>query len=207
MAEDYVEQLRTVQPAGPYHLLGWSAGGRIAHEMALQLQAGGAEVRLLAMLDAPASAVLEMPDLRKLATDVLTDFGIDTAVLGEELLTFKRLAQVLRTTDSALAELDERALYAAFDVYRNQARISGEPPSGRFAGDLVYFSAEGESRDTPLVDGWAPYVRGRIEHHPLACTHAEMIAAGPLSTVVDAVQPILAADPCPPRDAREVESE
>nr|AGS49833.1 long-chain-fatty-acid--CoA ligase [uncultured bacterium esnapd16.2] len=34
MAADYVAQIRTVQPAGPYHLLGWSLGGRIAQAMA-----------------------------------------------------------------------------------------------------------------------------------------------------------------------------
>jgi amino acid adenylation domain-containing protein len=194
MAEDYVEQLRTVQPTGPYHLLGWSAGGRIAHEMALQLQAQGHEVRLLAMLDAPATAQLQMPDLRKLATDVLTDFGLDAGILGDEPLTFKRLAQVLRTTETALAELDEHTLWAAFDVYRNQARISGEAPPGQFAGDVLFFSADLEkSREAPLIDGWEPYVRGRIDHHPLACTHAEMVSAGPLSIVAQAVQEILAA--------------
>ncbi len=27
MAADYIEQIRTVQPKGPYHLLGWSWAG------------------------------------------------------------------------------------------------------------------------------------------------------------------------------------
>ncbi|MER5965975.1 amino acid adenylation domain-containing protein [Streptomyces sp. NPDC002057] len=57
MAADYVTQIRTVQPAGPYHLLGWSFGGIVAHEMAVQLQRAGEEVGLLAVLDAiPAAA-------------------------------------------------------------------------------------------------------------------------------------------------------
>ncbi|TXL89768.1 non-ribosomal peptide synthetase [Streptomyces sp. IB2014 016-6] len=51
MAADYVAQLRTVQPAGPYHLLGWSFGGIVAHEMAVQLQRAGEEIGLLAVLD------------------------------------------------------------------------------------------------------------------------------------------------------------
>ncbi|PJN92113.1 thioesterase domain-containing protein, partial [Bacillus sp. mrc49] len=29
MAADYIEQLRTIQPKGPYHLLGWSLGGNV----------------------------------------------------------------------------------------------------------------------------------------------------------------------------------
>ncbi|MFD3919673.1 amino acid adenylation domain-containing protein [Streptomyces sp. NPDC058595] len=56
MAADYVTQLRTVQPAGPYHLLGWSFGGIVAHEMAVQLQRAGEEIGLLAVLDSMPAA-------------------------------------------------------------------------------------------------------------------------------------------------------
>ncbi|MFC0429224.1 thioesterase domain-containing protein [Kutzneria buriramensis] len=38
MARDYVEQIRTVQPDGPYHLLGWSFGGLLAQHMVVLLQ-------------------------------------------------------------------------------------------------------------------------------------------------------------------------
>ena len=37
----YIERVRAVQPDGPYHLLGWSVGGTIAHEMAVQLRESG----------------------------------------------------------------------------------------------------------------------------------------------------------------------
>ncbi|WP_228791182.1 amino acid adenylation domain-containing protein [Nocardia puris] len=50
-ARVYVDHLRTVQPHGPYHLLGWSLGGVLAHAMAVQLQDEGEQVALLAMLD------------------------------------------------------------------------------------------------------------------------------------------------------------
>ena len=38
MAADYLEELRGVQPEGPYYLGGWSLGGLIAMEMARQMQ-------------------------------------------------------------------------------------------------------------------------------------------------------------------------
>lgn len=41
MAADYVAAVRTVSPSGPYHLLGYSAGGVIAYEMAQQLTSAG----------------------------------------------------------------------------------------------------------------------------------------------------------------------
>ena len=51
MATNYVNELRQLQPSGPYHLTGFSLGGVIAFEMARQLRASGQEVGLLALLD------------------------------------------------------------------------------------------------------------------------------------------------------------
>src|SRR5690606_8100551 len=52
-ARDYIEELRQVQPGGPYLLGGFSGGGLIAYEMARQLHAAGEEVAMLVMLDTP----------------------------------------------------------------------------------------------------------------------------------------------------------
>ena len=51
MAADYIEALRSVQPAGPYSLGGWSMGGLIAFDMARQLQEQGEQIKLLALMD------------------------------------------------------------------------------------------------------------------------------------------------------------
>ncbi|MCL1465995.1 non-ribosomal peptide synthetase [Argonema galeatum] len=51
MATYYIDELRTVQPIGPYFLGGWSFGGLVAFEMAQQLQKSGQQVALLAVLD------------------------------------------------------------------------------------------------------------------------------------------------------------
>lgn len=51
IATDYVEQIQTIQPQGPYLLAGLSNGGNIALEMAQQLQAQGHQVSLVALFD------------------------------------------------------------------------------------------------------------------------------------------------------------
>jgi thioesterase domain-containing protein len=51
MAEQYVREIRRVQPQGPYHIGGYSFGGLVAYEMAQRLQADGEEVALLALFD------------------------------------------------------------------------------------------------------------------------------------------------------------
>jgi amino acid adenylation domain-containing protein len=50
-ASDYIQEIRRIQPQGPYFLVGLSAGGNIAFEMAQQLQAAGEEVAFLGMFD------------------------------------------------------------------------------------------------------------------------------------------------------------
>ncbi|KNG93886.1 type I polyketide synthase [Pseudaestuariivita atlantica] len=52
-AADYIAEMRTVQPEGPYLLGGFSGGGITALEIARQLEAAGETVSLLAMLDTP----------------------------------------------------------------------------------------------------------------------------------------------------------
>jgi non-ribosomal peptide synthase protein (TIGR01720 family) len=51
MAAEYLDAVRSLQPAGPYLLVGYSFGGIVAFEMARQLTGAGEEVALLAILD------------------------------------------------------------------------------------------------------------------------------------------------------------
>lgn len=50
-AAHYLEEIRTLQPEGPYFLCGQSAGGVIAFEIAQQLNAQGQKVALLSLID------------------------------------------------------------------------------------------------------------------------------------------------------------
>lgn len=51
MAASYVEEIKKVQPHGPYYLGGYCLGGTIALEMAQQLRARGDEVAIVALFD------------------------------------------------------------------------------------------------------------------------------------------------------------
>jgi amino acid adenylation domain-containing protein len=51
MAAHNIEEMRQVQPHGPYYLSGYCFGGQMAFEMALQLQKLGEEVAFLGLLD------------------------------------------------------------------------------------------------------------------------------------------------------------
>ena len=56
MAENYIKEMRSVQPGGPYFLGGFSAGGLVAYEMARQLVEAGERVQFLALFDSYVEA-------------------------------------------------------------------------------------------------------------------------------------------------------
>lgn len=51
IAADHLNTIRKHQPEGPYHLIGACFGGRVAYEMARQLEAAGQRVAFLCLLD------------------------------------------------------------------------------------------------------------------------------------------------------------
>jgi thioesterase domain-containing protein len=53
LAAQFLRDILSIQPSGPYFLGGMCEGGIIALEIALELQAGGREVALLAQFDTP----------------------------------------------------------------------------------------------------------------------------------------------------------
>ena len=55
MASEYLRAIKTRQPAGPYHLCGYSFGGLVAFEMARRLHEAGDEVDLVGLFDTTTS--------------------------------------------------------------------------------------------------------------------------------------------------------
>ena len=63
MIADYLAAVRELQPTGPYHLAGWSAGGIFAFALAEALERAGEEVALIAMFDAPLPSICDDVDV------------------------------------------------------------------------------------------------------------------------------------------------
>ncbi len=62
MASRYINDLRMIQPEGPYALGGWSFGAYVAYEMACQLEQTGQQVALLALIDTPPPSANKLTD-------------------------------------------------------------------------------------------------------------------------------------------------
>jgi nonribosomal peptide synthetase DhbF len=89
IAAEHVESIRRVQPHGPYYLVGWSFGGYVAYDMAMQLRAAGEEVAFLGMLDTMSTDLVHSwPWVRD--TDFILGAANDVASLSRRPFTFER---------------------------------------------------------------------------------------------------------------------
>ncbi|MFI6553989.1 non-ribosomal peptide synthase/polyketide synthase [Streptomyces griseus] len=184
MAADYLEQVRAVQPSGPYRLLGWSIGGVVAHEMAVQLQEAGEQVELLAALDAYPEAVTgergAAEEAEVLAALVRFAGADPEAVAGP--LTAELVAAEVGATRSALAGLDEERITALVAACRNMQAVTHRPRL--FSGDLLMFVATRNKNDgSPNPQSWSPYAGGRITTVAIDCDHDDMTNSEPIGQI------------------------
>ncbi|MEX3107512.1 alpha/beta fold hydrolase [Streptomyces sp. ST1020] len=192
MAADYLRQILDIQPEGPYRLLGWSFGGVLSHALAVELQARGQEVELLALVDAYPSAAGEASEagaleqaLRELEDRLIVDnltasrFAFDAAELttGRDAL-IARYLRFLEENQHPLAAVGEQTLLAMKDVWIGNSRLLAAHRPGRYEGDMLLFTATRvPERVAGRVgaDSWAPYVTGAVEDHPVDAEHEQML--------------------------------
>ncbi|WP_143203912.1 non-ribosomal peptide synthetase, partial [Streptomyces sp. CB02400] len=201
MAEDYLARIREVQSEGPYHLLGWSFGGLVAHEMAVRLREAGEEVALLALLDAfPPDATAAgraeaggPPSQDRTDGDVLARL---LRFLGHEApglpdggpVDAEAAREVLRREGAPLTGIPPRTLRVWPGIAARHARLQREFVPRHFDGDVLLFTAEPDpGTDAPAPTSWTPYVGGRLDPRPVACGHHEMTLPGPVTEIGRAV--------------------
>ena len=193
MAAEYLEHVREVQPHGPYHFLGWSFGGVVAHEMGTQLQAEGEEVRFLCMLDSYPQDVWDtLPTEEEALLALLYMAGYDLSELGDGPLTRNDVLEILSAEGSALANLEEHSVTAIIDNFANCAVLENSAEHAAFAGDVLFFSATvNPAKDSLTSEMWQQYVDGDVINHDIACEHKDMTQPEPLAEIAAVVQEAL----------------
>jgi nonribosomal peptide synthetase DhbF len=166
MVADYLQMIRTVQPAGPYNLLGWSFGGLVAYAIAASLQHAGEQVGTLALMDS-------YPVNRELHAYNEKDDG--TNDLQKEL-------EDLRQEGHFDATLSARHYEAMIEASKNNMRLIGTFVPQTFSGDVLLFVAFGEDAKPP-VEAWGPYVEGKIKMHQIDCSHEAMLHSAPAEEI------------------------
>ncbi|MGW4326904.1 amino acid adenylation domain-containing protein [Nocardia sp. NPDC004573] len=187
-ARHYVTEIKRIQPDGPYHLLGWSLGGLIAQEMAVQLQEAGDEVALLSMMDSYRLSDDLLDQATPSVAEIVGEFGSDE--LGAEIdpdLSLREAAELLRARSGPFAALTVEHLERLYAGYHNGTVLAHSFRPRPFDGDLLFFSAG----DDPVnladpdrcAEAWQPYVTGAVHDHELRCAHSAMTTPDALAVI------------------------
>lgn len=167
----YIEEIKKIQPHGPYHFVGLCYGGTAAFEMALQLEARGEKTALLFMVN--NYAPLENQKLYRMTKGFERFFKMD---LSEKLnyALEKNLNLGKKIKDKALGIFSKKQADDAPQVSENQEDIRvihtlalmAYQPAAKYKGDVFIVRAGGLVEDPEFYDetiGWKKWVNGKIE--------------------------------------------
>jgi thioesterase domain-containing protein/peptidoglycan/xylan/chitin deacetylase (PgdA/CDA1 family) len=196
MARDYADQIRMTQPAGPYHLLGWSLGGNVAFAIAEELQDRGERIGLLVILDSRLvnldSSELSEPWL--VYNLILAQFGYVPALTAADPSPETRILELVRRRPGlGLDDWPDWRVRGLHRVIKNNMALALSYQPGRVHSPLLFFSAtENPPSLAEKVDYWHRFVDGPIEAFELECDHRHMLLPEPAARLGPAVSAALA---------------
>uniref|UniRef100_UPI003D730929 alpha/beta fold hydrolase n=1 Tax=Streptomyces wuyuanensis TaxID=1196353 RepID=UPI003D730929 len=195
MAAAYVRIIRSVQPAGPYLLLGWSFGGLVAHAVAEELQRHQQEVGLLAVADAYPPSLqasgADEDDQQSLIMALAEAAGLplpgEAVADGDAEGVSKLLETYAADQMGAVAQsldIDVEQAAGLVDVIENNRRLARSVTPGVVEGDLLFFRA-GVDNPMPVTgrQAWTPHVTNGVDEHVIECDHTGMMRPEPLEHI------------------------
>ncbi|HZF08985.1 MAG TPA: amino acid adenylation domain-containing protein, partial [Thermoanaerobaculia bacterium] len=219
MAAGYLQQVRGVQPAGPYTLGGWSMGGIVAFEMARQLESQGETVDRLALIDSFAPGGRDGQERATADGELVALFAHDLAQLfGLPLLALppgfgRRTAENALGWLAAEAErsgilppgLDPGELARRFAVFQTNFRAVERYRGGSSAAPLTLFTAaEPPAGGGPFAAdrGWGRLAEGPVEVCAVPGNHYTLLRQPHVSALAAALRQRLVPAPGKSEPAR-----
>ncbi|WP_077923483.1 non-ribosomal peptide synthetase [Spirosoma sp. 209] len=190
IAACYIQEVLEQNPTGPYAIAGYSFGGYVAYEMAQQLRAMGKEIKLLAMFDTDARALVShKSQLSRLVWRIGRQFP-KMLFIGRSLINqpketiryqqeyFNRQGQLLLeglglaskpkpSTELGHMEYIMQKHEEAFEAYRLQ------PYNGKL--DLFRAMTRLYFVDDQVYLGWNDFARQGVRVHDVPGDHATLM--------------------------------
>jgi len=163
MANFYIQEIRIVQPKGPYLLGGRCTGGNIALEMAQQLKKLDEEVLLVVMVDTPRPLLTEEEKLEYLEI-----------VACEQTRRRWRETLISKGSDFSQSKFDFNP-----EVFRYGVQIPANYIPQIYLEHVVYFVAQENGKNSFLSkllepDSWNRFVVNKVEVHEVPGDHLSM---------------------------------
>ncbi|MFC9839557.1 alpha/beta fold hydrolase [Rhodococcus sp. NPDC127530] len=191
LAEQYVREIQAVQPHGPYHLLGWSLGGVIAHAVATRFRLLGQKVSLLAMLDSRLREAESAAAREFTVGDILVEladligFGAEDFDASGAPLSAEQATELIHTRTGAFEFLQPSHVKRIVASFNDAPRLVANYQPPAYDGDMVFFAATATDDMTREFTErcWQPYISGSIEYYPIDVTHIRMTTPGALADI------------------------
>jgi acetoacetyl-CoA synthetase len=183
MARWYLEEIRTIQPQGPYTLVGFSLGGLIAYEMAQQIRRARETIALLTVIDTRLEApTLSLERLSRHGRSLLRQSplkwpGYMASLLRNHFDARRReqSLQVRRDTDMAPVHQGAGANTAHPLPLKVLMSVRSSYRPKRYSGNLLLITAEDTYQGWRR--GWRYWVRGSIHHHVAPGDHGTILSS------------------------------
>jgi thioesterase domain-containing protein len=188
MAKNYADRIQGVHPTGPYNLLGWSFGGAVAHELAIELQRRGCVIARLILLDVPPSidSNVTLPNHALVENEVLEEvlrfYRVDIPE-QDGPLTYQQVEELVRERGAVEFSRYKHLFDLMVQNLKSSMVMQRAHEPGVFDGDTIIFSAlqEERIRSSSLLESWRPYVAGHITEYSIDSRHIDMLTAESLS--------------------------
>jgi thioesterase domain-containing protein len=166
-AADFIQEIRSIQPTGPYYLGGFCFGGLVAVEMARQLEKEGEQVALLFLID--PSVPMNGGKPRRSRPTTLAGSIKKKLAAGISLIRSQVKRLICRTNLAIGRPLPEdlRRFYLS-DLY--QKAVQNHVPAPYSGQVTICYS--GVERNP---EAWQAFFTGTIDIHHLGSTHFALI--------------------------------
>lgn len=199
MADAYINTLRSVQPAGPYHLGGWSMGGLVAWEIARQLIAQGESVAGLALIDTYPPTTETARDVQ--SPSMLSSFAQDIAYMVGENIQEQETAFLGADHEQQWTMLKELLLRHGLvsrhkadeetnnllAIFTRNARAMESYSASPLDLRVSFFAAAESHMSAQLAAEWGQRARGGVDLHVVAGNHYSMIRRPNVATIAMAL--------------------
>jgi thioesterase domain-containing protein/acyl carrier protein len=166
LAAHYIQEMRSLQPEGPYYLMGLSFGGVVAYEMAQQLVIQGQQVAFLGLLDTFIEYSLTFLPLHQRFSKLF------------QLTPFELLRRIKNKIEKKFVKDDNK--YSPY-VYKPNlyGRMREAYTPQVYSGRVTLFKAMNQISVTyaitpPEVE-WKKFVNGELEIHEVPGSHTGIL--------------------------------
>jgi thioesterase domain-containing protein len=204
MAARYLGEMRTVQPQGPYQILGYSGGVIVAYEMVQQLAASGEQMPLLILIDGilppePIDFFREgwEQEINEWKADyirnVLEKAGIDEKEIAADDFDAK-VETYLKKAKNQFGFPDDItvAQFKRFiHLFATNIRAQLAYRAKTYLGPVHFFFANNGSREMLHHYGWGQMFMGDVCCHSLPGTHEELVDGSNAAVLGEELMPLL----------------